>query len=84
MAKIRNPLAQDKTAALKGNAARAAEKFSEHRKVCYACRPGEDFPKRACERGWNLVKEATRAANTLSVAQGNSAGATMQGQGQLW
>lgn len=58
--------------------------MKEHQAVCYACRPGSDFAKRACPRGWELAKAAHDAAMAYRAFLRDGRQVNDDLQGRLW
>lgn len=62
MSKHRSAVDAVKADELATTEATTRQALDEHQAACYACRPGKDFTKRACDRGYALFKTYWAAA----------------------
>ncbi len=75
---------KEKRALLIGAQQAAVTAVEEHGTVCFQCRPGRDWHKRACDRGWELAKTAHAAMMAVRAAHVQAAGDAVEEQGTLW
>lgn len=73
-----------KAAELAAASAAAQDAMKEHEAVCWNCRPGSDWHKRACPRGWELAKTAHAAALAHRNQLRNGRQVNDDLQGRLW
>jgi hypothetical protein len=84
MTAARRGLDAIKTRSLRQRSADAAEAVRVHVTGCPRCRKDEFWPRHCCDDGYNLLREAKRAANFLTVYLGNSQEGNSNEQGTLW
>jgi len=63
---------------------RKTRQLAAHKKICADCHHEQNWPRRACDTGWNLAKELRFAQNALDVSKGSDGGERENGQGTLW
>lgn len=73
-----------KAAALRGNVNRAKQAVHDHKVICATCHNPDNWPHKACDAGWKLAKQITRAENDLAIYTGDGASVQFDGQETLW
>lgn len=84
MSKHRSATDAIKAAQLTAVADAAKVPLDEHQAACYQCRPGKDFHKRACDRGYTLYQAWWAAEATRRGATHRSGLDEAERQGTLW
>ncbi len=75
---------RENRARLLGAQKAAVTAVEEHAAICWQCRTGRDWHKRACDRGWELAKAAHAAMMAVRAAHIQAAGDATTEQGTLW
>lgn len=75
---------REKASRLRAAARQADSELTGHKKICAQCHNPDNWPRHACDDGWNLAKKATRAANNRDVFLGTIEAGELDGQVPLW
>lgn len=84
MAKTRQGIDRIKVRSLRGNIARLEENLRKHKTVCAGCSLYDNSARHACNAGWQMLKDISRAANLLNSYLGTAGDGKADGQGVLF